>query len=957
MTRKDRFFKITGKLLAAVMAFSALSAAFVPGAAAESSPPGILMEAMPDDYYGAVVSDSLQLGDMAVTSPSNDLMSTTSLPSSVDLSTSKYFPSIGYQQGGSCSAWSTVYYQFSYEAARLNDWDAKSDSSKVFSPKYVWNYINEGYNKGVSRASCIDVLQQIGAVRYSEFPQNSLTYDWYQGATDEQTSAALRQALKTRVSSYNTYSLCTVNETAPVITSNTDTDLNTIKNNLNNGHVLTFDSFGGNWYYNTLSNGEKGILYCTEKLNDSGVPIGHAMTIVGYNDNVYFDLNGNGTIEDNERGALKIANSWGTNASNHNNGYIWVMYDALNYISSATNTNISGRVGFIYYNLVAKMTVGNYNPELTAEVTIEQSKRNDITVDIENWETDATETSGYVRYTLPTFLKQLGGDLNFDGTTSATPQTRIFVFDCEKDSETFIRNGIKVTDKYHNSKNTTVKQIKWRDANGTVLKNLGQQTALSNKSEIYYYGAVATVMTLNEFSSSLYKGQGQQLTTFMYPVDVPYPAPRWESSNPAVVSVDSDGYVTCNGIGQATVTAYATDGGGVSASCEYTINDDYANTAEEAQEISLNGSVSGGIEASGDVDCFKFTPTSTGDYLFYTTGSTDTKGSIEDANGTVLASNDDHGSGNRNFIIKHTLVSNTTYYIKVSAFSTKTGDYVINISKPVYSTSLSSYNQDARCVQMSAEASTVMTTLVLTIGNNSYTLTKPDEGLTGIDTTVNGAHFKVDFTMGALYNNKSIIWMIKADIPATAEGSTDTVSFTFNKDGKYSTAGTSRSGLVAYGVHIKTGVSDRANNSLQLLLNGMAQSGYTYEVREWDNTLVTVTSTTKAGTGLKILKKNSQGKTVGLYFVVVFGDVTGKGEVGDGIVNSTDGLLTLQRAVDKVSFCSLAELAADVDHNGSITATDANLINQHTVGKYTIDQSTTISTVPRDCYFLDPVEF
>ena len=330
---------------------------------------------------------------------------------------------------------------------------------------------------------------------------------------------------------------------------------------------------------------------------------------------------------------------------------------------------------------------------------------------------------------------------------------------------------------------------------------------------------------------------------------------------------------------------------------------------------------------------------------------------MEDANGTVLASNDDHGSGNRNFIIKHTLVSNTTYYIKVSAFSTKTGDYVINISKPVYSTSLSSYNQDARCVQMSAEASTVMTTLVLTIGSNSYTLTKPDEGLTGIDTTVNGAHFKVDFTMGPLYNNKSIIWMIKADIPATAEGSTDTVSFTFNKDGKYSTAGTSRSGLVAYGVHIKTGVSDRANNSLQLLLSSMAQTGYTYEVREWDNTLVTVTSTTKAGTGLKILKKNSQGKTVGLYFVVVFGDVTGKGEVGDGIVNSTDGLLTLQRAVDKVSFCSLAELAADVDHNGSITATDANLINQHTVGKYTIDQSTTVSTVPRDCYFLDPVEF
>ena len=951
MTRKDRFFKITGKLLAAVMAFSALSAAFVPGAAAESSPPGILMEAMPDDYYGAVVSDSLQLGDMTVTAPSNDLMSTTSLPSSVDLSTSKYFPSIGRQYGGSCAAWSTVYYQFSYEAARLNDWDAKSDLSKAFSPKYVWNYVNEGYNKGVTRVSCIDVLQQTGAVRYSEFPQNSLTYDWYQGATDEQTGAALRQALKTRVSSYSTYEFCPMNDTAPVITSNTDTDLNAVKNALNNGHVLTFDSFGGNLYYNTLSNGEKGRLYCTEKTVSDGGLACHAMTIVGYNDNLYFDLNGNGTIEDNERGALKIANSWGVTAADHNNGYIWVMYDALNYVSSATNTNIDDRVGFIHNNWVTQMTVSNYNPELTVEVTLEQSKRNDIVINIEKWET------GQSALVKKTFFNQLGGNYNFDGTTSTTRQTRMFVLDCEKDSEVFIRNGVMVVDKKANGKDTTVKKVRWHDANGNVLRTHSQQTTLNNTNDVFYYGATASSMTLNKYTSTLYKGQRECLTASMYPNNISYPDPKWESSNPAVVSVDSNGYVTCNGIGQATVTAYATDGGSAYVSCEYTINDDNANTAEEAQEISLNGSVSGGIEASGDVDCFKFTPTSTGDYLFYTTGSTDTKGSIEDANGTVLASNDDHGSGNRNFIIKHTLVSNTTYYIKVSAFSTKTGDYVINISKPVYSTSLSSYNQDARCVQMSAEASTVMTTLVLTIGNNSYTLTKPDEGLTGIDTTVNGAHFKVDFTMGPLYNNKSIIWLIKADIPATAEGSTDTVSFTFNKDGKYSTAGTSRSGLVAYGVHIKTGVSDRADNSLQLLLSSMAQTGYTYEVREWDNTLVTVTSATKAGTGLKILKKNSQGKTVGLYFVVVFGDVTGKGEVGDGIVASSDGLLTLQRAVDKVSFCSLAELAADVDHNGSITATDANLITQHAVGKYTIDQSTIISTVPRDCYFLDPVEF
>jgi len=43
-------------------------------------------------------------------------------PSKVDLSTSKYFPAIGSQGGvGSCTAFSTVYYQFTYEANKLND--------------------------------------------------------------------------------------------------------------------------------------------------------------------------------------------------------------------------------------------------------------------------------------------------------------------------------------------------------------------------------------------------------------------------------------------------------------------------------------------------------------------------------------------------------------------------------------------------------------------------------------------------------------------------------------------------------------------------------------------------------------------------------------------------------------------------------------------------------------------
>ena len=64
---------------------------------------------------------------------------------------------------------------------------------------------------------------------------------------------------------------------------------------------------------------------------------GHALTVVGYNDNICCDVNGNGKIEASEKGAFKIANSWGTGWGN--SGYIWVLYDALNGVSANTTNN------------------------------------------------------------------------------------------------------------------------------------------------------------------------------------------------------------------------------------------------------------------------------------------------------------------------------------------------------------------------------------------------------------------------------------------------------------------------------------------------------------------------------------------------------------------------------------------------------------------------------------------
>lgn len=72
----------------------------------------------------------------------------------------------------------------------------------------------------------------------------------------------------------------------------------------------------------------------------------HALTVVGYNDNIAVDINQDGQIEDNERGALKLANSWG--ADDNNNGFFWLSYDALNKVSKVSeNTKDTSKNDFI----------------------------------------------------------------------------------------------------------------------------------------------------------------------------------------------------------------------------------------------------------------------------------------------------------------------------------------------------------------------------------------------------------------------------------------------------------------------------------------------------------------------------------------------------------------------------------------------------------------------------------
>lgn len=962
-------------------------------------------------------------------------MQTYDVPSKINLSDSKdsggnYFPEIGNQQASNaCVTWAAVYYQFTYEVAKKNNWNAKNPDN-VFSPSYAYNYLNNGENGSVSWEDLEFLLKTQGVVRQTDFaPDNNGTPDftWYNG-TDNTHSKALQRALETRMTNCSFEIFAPENFSEPVITNNKDPQLSRMKWLLSKQkHVLYVVSCSQTWQYMKTTKGEYCVTSCQTFAG------GHAMAIVGYDDDIECDLNGNGIIEDFEKGAFLIANSWGENASRHNDGYVWLMYDALNKVSNDSTLNVKDRQPFMHYNFYRYIEVDNFQPQLMAEITIQQTKRNDFSITI-------GKSSGIQSQDLTqsTFVKNIGGALGFDGKAPDKVQTHMFVFDFTNlydSNEKFYWINVTDTDST-NKADTIVKKIQWLDSTGNVIKVTGQQSALSGTTGSYHSGisstgmflnkststlgigrteslsaviipsnatkkavtwsssntSVATVdgngkvtavgkgtaiitatatdgsgvsasctytvvklvnsISLNKTSSTLLKGKTEQLTATVLPTDASNRSVTWSSSNTSVVKVSSTGLVTYVGKGTATVTATAKDGSGIKASCTYTITDDYGNTIGTAYTVTLHSKTSGGVDISGDVDYFKFTPTSSGTYIIYTTGSTDTKGYLYNASQTQLAYSDDASISGRNFALKYNLTAGATYYIYVGAYSTYTGTYTLEITKGVYSASLASYNQDARRVQMQAEASTILTQLEVHIGSTTYVLKKPSSG--SLDATVNGARFKVTFT--SKNNGLSTVWTINAKIPATVTGSTQSVYFEFSKGAITDVNSSSFTGFVAYASSMKTGIDPDSN--LQAVLNDMAQSGYEFEVRDWDDTLINVTSSTKAATGMKIIKtKASTGKIVEVYYVVLFGDVSGNGDVGDGVISSADSMNVLSYSTGKIILSDISKLAADVDHNGEINSADSLTILQASTKKVIIDQDYAIAEVPDFCYFLDPVAF
>ena len=148
--------------------------------------------------------------------------------------------------------------------------------------------------------------------------------------------------------------------------------------------------------------------------------------------------------------------------------------------------------------------------------------------------------------------------------------------------------------------------------------------------------------------------------------------------------------------GSAGMSTYSWDSGYLYSAAQHTVGtvsttceDDCCCSGEDmttAIELPFNALRRGSIDISGDEVWYKFTANAqdahvdggTGQYTIYTEGSLDTVGTLYDANGNTIASNDD--SSGLNFRITAQLNYDQTYYIRVKAYGSKTGSYCIAVT-------------------------------------------------------------------------------------------------------------------------------------------------------------------------------------------------------------------------------------------------------------------------------------
>jgi hypothetical protein len=288
------------------------------------------------------------------------------LPEQVDLSSTVFFPPI-YDQGyiGSCDWFAVVYYQmtFLYNKA-LN---RPAGAATTFSPQFGYNVLNNGasYPYNIRVDDVYKFTMKHGSATMADFPYDMQYRPW---CTDPDI---WRNALDYRIEGWKHFTYNNTDSSADYSLPDFGGYMNEIKKLLSNGEVLVIQTntvTGGSQYKpisDDTSTHEDDDYAGQQVLYSGNNGPDHTMALVGYNDHIWTDLNDDSIVQPEEKGALKIADSYAVSSFPHTNGFLWMAYSAVG--------------SSIWLNRVNRMTIrSNYKPKILCKLTLNSAERDKI---------------------------------------------------------------------------------------------------------------------------------------------------------------------------------------------------------------------------------------------------------------------------------------------------------------------------------------------------------------------------------------------------------------------------------------------------------------------------------------------------------------------------------------------------------------------------------------------------
>ena len=317
------------------------------------------------------------------------------LPDHYNNAETKYFPPVFNQDGGSCGSASRICYMFTHELNAFRDADAKLLSNR-YPSHFVWLLTNgnSGKDEFVQFVG-VPSAEVYGGTTYSALFGNQDTnqdhFGWMQGY-DKWYSAMWNRMLAPR-----NFPMSVESEEGREMVKrwlynhNGDTDFHS------GGLAGIGVASGGDWQRipKTPANDEAGVSgqYYVESW---GSQVDHALTIVGYDDRIEFDLDHNGVKGEKDKdevGAWIVVNSWSSGWCNK--GFIYCPYKHAGPVGKAEGG---------YWQPEIYKVRKNYRPLRTIKIEMDYSRRSEIrlsagiSTDLEATEPEATLIFDHFKY-------------------------------------------------------------------------------------------------------------------------------------------------------------------------------------------------------------------------------------------------------------------------------------------------------------------------------------------------------------------------------------------------------------------------------------------------------------------------------------------------------------------------------------------------------------------------------